>query len=147
MIKIKKCDLLESDAVFICHQVNCKGVMGSGVAKAIAEKWPDVKRQYVELCKAFSEKELIGTTQAIQVGPDKYVVNIFGQTDYGRTSKLYTDYDALSAAFEEMRLYAFAPIAFPYGIGCGLGNGDWAAVEKRIVDHLGDFDVTLCLKE
>lgn len=147
MVKILKCDLLESDAKYICHQVNCKGVMGSGVAKAIADKWPIVKEHYVELCKGFSESELIGTTQVREVAPNKYVINIFGQTDYGRTQKLYTSYDALASAFEEMRTYVNGSIAFPYRFGCGLANGDWATVDQLIVNHLGDFDVRICLKE
>lgn len=147
MVKILKCDLLESDAKYICHQVNCKGVMGSGIAKAIADKWPSVKEQYVKLCKSVPEKELIGKAFACEIAPGKHVINIFGQTDYGRTSKLYTDYDALSAAFEAMRLYVQGSIAFPYKFGCGLANGDWSTVERLIVDHLGDFDVTICLKE
>jgi hypothetical protein len=50
-------------------------------------------------------------------------------------------------AFEDMRLWAYdGKIAFPYGFGCDLANGDWTTVEKLIVDHLGDFDVTICLK-
>ena len=30
----------------ICHQVNCKGVMGAGLAKQIRDKWPDVYDRY-----------------------------------------------------------------------------------------------------
>ena len=32
MIKIINGDLFDTDANIICHQVNCKGKMGSGVA-------------------------------------------------------------------------------------------------------------------
>lgn len=31
-------NMLEFDADILCHQVNCKGVMGGGVAKQIREK-------------------------------------------------------------------------------------------------------------
>ena len=30
----------------ICHQVNCKGVMGAGLAKQIRDKWPVVFDEY-----------------------------------------------------------------------------------------------------
>ena len=39
-------DITKSNADYICHQVNCQGVMGSGVAKAIRDKWPQVYEEY-----------------------------------------------------------------------------------------------------
>ena len=42
----KKGNLLDAQTDVIAHQVNCQGVMGSGVAKQIKEKWPDVFKQY-----------------------------------------------------------------------------------------------------
>ena len=38
MIMEKRGNLLESTEDFIAHQVNCKGVMGAGVAKQIKNK-------------------------------------------------------------------------------------------------------------
>ena len=42
MITYKNGDLLESNCNFICHQVNCQGVMGSGIAKQIRNLFPFV---------------------------------------------------------------------------------------------------------
>ena len=47
MIKIFEGDLLESGANFICHQVNCQGVMGSGVAKQIKEQFPLTTQSHI----------------------------------------------------------------------------------------------------
>lgn len=38
MIYEIKGDLLKAEETFIAHQVNCKGVMGAGVAKQIKNK-------------------------------------------------------------------------------------------------------------
>ena len=38
MIEHIKCDIFESGADAILHQVNCQGVMGSGIAKQVKEK-------------------------------------------------------------------------------------------------------------
>ena len=46
MIRYVKGDITESNCDIICHQVNCRGAMNSGVAKAIREKWPEVYEQY-----------------------------------------------------------------------------------------------------
>lgn len=35
----------------IAHQVNCRGKMGSGVALAIKQKYPEVYQKYSEACK------------------------------------------------------------------------------------------------
>ncbi|WP_411668007.1 hypothetical protein [Bacillus subtilis] len=39
MIKIIQGDLLEAKENIIAHQVNCKGVMGSGIALQIKKKY------------------------------------------------------------------------------------------------------------
>ena len=40
MIKYKIGDLLTAPQKCIAHQVNCQGVMGSGVARAIRNEYP-----------------------------------------------------------------------------------------------------------
>ena len=44
-----KGSLLDADVDYYCHQVNCQGRMGSGIAKAIKEKWPVVYSEYPEV--------------------------------------------------------------------------------------------------
>ena len=48
-VEIKYDDLLSSKERIIVHQVNCRGVMGAGIAKQIKEKWPDVYTSYRDL--------------------------------------------------------------------------------------------------
>lgn len=48
----------------LLHGVNCQGVMASGVAKAIAEKWPIVREHYLSL--KVSDMYL-GKIQAVEV--------------------------------------------------------------------------------
>ena len=150
MVTIKKCDLLKSDADFICHQVNCMGVMGSGIAKSIALEWPEVKSSYVRLCKLLRPEELLGRHQRVEVPSGQTIVNIFGQLNFGRDPNVvYTDYDALKKAFSDLRsfLRESDKVAFPYKFGCGLAHGDWAKVESMIVQHFVDFDVEICMKD
>lgn len=42
MLKHIKGDIFKSNADAILHQVNCQGVMNSGVAKQVREKYPIV---------------------------------------------------------------------------------------------------------
>ena len=48
MITVINGDLLSSQEDYICHQVNCMGVMGAGVALQIKKVYPDVYNQYQE---------------------------------------------------------------------------------------------------
>ena len=44
MVKIIEGNLFDTKANIICHQCNCQGVMGSGVAAEVKRRYPeDVK--------------------------------------------------------------------------------------------------------
>lgn len=40
MIKTVYGNIFDATEDIICHQVNCQGVMGAGVAKALYQRWP-----------------------------------------------------------------------------------------------------------
>lgn len=132
MIKTVVGDILDATEEITCHQVNCRGVMGAGVAKTLCTRWPIIKKTYIRYCRRFeNQNELLGHVLPVEVEPNKTVLNIFGQLDYGRDKyRKYTDYVALTKAFDEIRnKYHNKSLAFPYGFGCGLANGDWNIVE------------------
>lgn len=155
MIQVKHGDILkafEEGCHIICHQVNCRGRMNAGLAKSIAECWPEVKRDYEELCLEQKAEDLLGTYLITPID-DHSVISIFGQLNYGRNSDVcYTSYEALKCAFQTMQRafswWEFYPkIAFPYGLGCGLGGGDWNVVYQMIVDFFHDYDIVIYKKE
>ena len=53
MIHYVKGNLLDSNCDYICHQVNCQGVMGSGIARQIRERWPEVYKDYYDHCNGW----------------------------------------------------------------------------------------------
>ena len=146
-IEILKGNLLESSELLICHQVNCQGTMGAGLARQIKQKYPIVFRQYKKLCDKYQAEDLLGNCQPVLVDDYKVVVNLFGQLHYGR-DKRYTDYKALAKSLEQLKyLLKFVDpyihhdtIALPYGIGCGLAGGSWDIVLKIITKAFEDWD-------
>ena len=64
MILLQKGDLLEAGESIV-HQVNCQNVMGSGVAKAIYTKWPEVKIEYHKYCDGINPHDLLGAVYRI----------------------------------------------------------------------------------
>lgn len=158
-MKIIKGNIVDATEPIIIHQVNCQNAMGSGVAKALFEKWANVKSNYHTFCGSTKTKEeLLGMVQTVRVNEvpnqmegSKIVLNCFTQFNYGKDGKQYTDYDAIDTAFEyivDNRLSVISEflkvpmddlkIAIPYNYGCGLGGGDWEIVAEMIEAYFGD---------
>lgn len=142
MLKHVNGNLITGNFSIIVHQVNCKGVMGAGLAKQIRNIYPGVYDDYIRALRY----ENAGLGHVIfsyaMCDPEKYdkscrtIVSMLAQDGYGR-DKRYTDYDAFKECLEVFRRYLESydstwTVAFPYGIGCGLAGGDWNIIEKMI---------------
>lgn len=151
MIRHIKCNIFESGADIICHQVNCQGIMGSGVAKQVREKYPEVFQKYKASCQLAKDNPsgLLGGTQWI-VTSDGIIVNLFAQENFGYDGKCYTDYKALKRCLKTVHLLMEEEkqktIAFPYLMGCHRGGGSWDVVYKIIeeVFAYSDCEVLIC---
>lgn len=128
-------DITTVDYGIIAHQVNCKGGIGSGVAKALIDKWSKVKTQYHMFYDFHKDKfQLLGKYDLVNVEENVIVFNCFTQFDRGYDGKLYTSYSAIDTCFTNIgKLQTEYPIHIPYLYGCGLGGGDWETV-KTIID-------------
>lgn len=126
-------NLLEIEEGIICHQVNCQGVMGAGVAKAIASRYPQVLSAYRELCDTPTPWQLLGQIQDVRASSTLTVINLFGQESYSR-SRRATSYDAVDIAWKQIgAIWADDKIHVPHSMGCGLGGGIWS-IYSAIVD-------------
>lgn len=143
--------------VAICHQVNCKGVMGAGLALQIKNKYPEVYQKYRRYCKdehynppQMLKSPLLGKIQIIypekdSLNPDDYhfcIVNCFGQDGYGHG--LQTDYRAVKECFRKInKMFAGKRVALPYKFGCGLAGGDWDIIFSIIKKELCNCNVEI----
>lgn len=147
MIRYVKGDITNSDCDIICHQVNCRGAMNSGVAKAVRERWPEAYVNYKFWCDINATEDLLGREQMILVDhePDRYVVNMFAQLNYGYDGKRYTSYDAFWNCLNELKQEMpedATSIAFPYKIGCVRGGANWKIIRAMIEEVFAGRDVT-----
>jgi hypothetical protein len=137
-------NILTVDKGVICHQVNCKGVMGKGIAKDIRDKWPKVYGAYYRYCKrAEHDFTLLSHCLRVEINDSLIVANIFSQYDYNKKAPFtkHTEYGALDNALAELRGFTFIsqmPVYFPHRYGCINGGGDWEVVKKIIDYHLPD---------
>ncbi len=145
MVSIIKGDLLQCTEEIFGHQVNCQGVMGSGIARQIRDRYPIVYEEYIRYCEGKSPEELLGQCQLVETD-QKTVANLFGQLNYGREPVLYTNYEGLRRSLQSLKNYAQQngkQVALPYLIGCGLANGDWSIVSRMIEEVFENYEVTL----
>lgn len=59
MVKIVDGDLFSVTQGIIGHQVNCKGVMGGGVALQVKNNYYNVYKEYRDLCSKNKSKDLL----------------------------------------------------------------------------------------
>ena len=134
-MQVIKGNLLEIESGIICHQVNCKGVMGAGLAKSLREKYPVCFTSYHRYCKEGKFK--LGMVQFCKVNPVLYICNMAGQDGYGTQSR-QTDYEALASCLTKLHAKSIelnlTPY-LPYKLGCGLAGGDWNVVSKMIEQY------------
>ena len=163
MIEVKHGDLFQNDDSLdvVCHQVNCRGALGKGVAKQFAEKFPYSARAYWSYVDAV--RKLFGQENATQnllgqVVWEKengiWTCSMLAQDAYGH-GKCFTDYAAFRKCCKHLRLHLEKElwdredikIGMPYKIGCGLAGGDWFTVREIIEEQLGNWHIVLYKKE
>lgn len=131
-------DLLDVTEGLVAHQVNCRGVMGAGVARVIAKRYPGVEHAYQQFCRSADKPMyLLGHAQLVLATQVLLVANVFGQLDTGRG--LQTDYSAVSDAIDDLagRMGHVDPptLNVPYMMGCGLAGGDWDVYSAILDEH------------
>lgn len=158
MIEIIEGNLFDTDAKFICHQVNCMGEMGSGVALQMKQRFPHVYEEY----KKVASSDMLGKVQIVPVKPkyigydcgsiaipsnEQWICNFFAQDNYGYDGKQYTSLEALEKCFRTMCWKAHernnnfsATIAMPYKIGCDRGGADWDEVYSMMQKIFNELD-------
>ena len=138
----KSGDIFDSKVNIICHQVNAQGVMGSGVAKQVKDKYPRVFDKYKEAC----DKDLfkLGSCQVVAVDDTKtkFIANLCGQWNFGSDGKRYTSYDAIYSALEKLADYCkkknIESVVFPYKMSCDRGGASWHIIYAMIEDVFED---------
>lgn len=150
MIRIIDGNLFKCDADIICHQCNCQGIMGSGVALEVKTRYPNVFEDYRRDYEDGKLKLGYVCFSCTKNDKNQVIANLCGQEKYGYDGSKYTNYDKLQKCFDRVIEYASIDnydvkpkIAFPYLMSCHRGGGDWNIVYKMIEDTFKDFDIEI----
>lgn len=150
MITYIKGDLFAEKHPLIAHGCNCQGVMGSGVAKIVKEKFPQAYNSYRDFYEVYADNslknQLLGKVQFSHCG-ETIIANCFTQESYGKGIGIkFVSYDAVDKCminienFIEKSEKEISYVAMPK-IGVGLGGGAWCVIEAIIISRLNNFDV------
>lgn len=150
-------DILTVKSGIIGHQVNCRRVMGGGLALQVRLTYPEVYEKYLET------EPLLGRCALVKISEELQIANLYGQYNYGKSLPrkisefiknnsdkiVHTDYKALALCLQKLFNYANKNnkrVYLPYKIGCTLGGGDWD-VGLSIISILAELykvDITIC---
>lgn len=140
-------NILDTNCDLLVHQVNGLGVMGAGLAKQIAGRYPHVERDYKRFVLGGDRnaQDLLGECLILKASDTLRIANVFGQAGVGR-DKRQTDYDALKRGLDAVANVARKEklsVAIPYKLGCGLAGGNWDIVETMIDLAFANVDVSI----
>lgn len=126
--------LFDSGASAIVNAVNCVGVMGGGLAKVFADKYPLMELDYIEYCTLGLLRPGMLHTYQPNLTKDPDIINFPTKDHFKNPSKL----EYIDSGMERLSVLAitrnYMSVAIP-ALGCGLGGLDWSDVKPIIERH------------
>ena len=135
-IVFKTGDLFTTDVKVLGHGVNCCGVMGAGIAKSFAEKFPRMVGLYENICM---DKILNPGGIYIYEEGETTVYNMATQDFPGANADLGWVATSFMYTLLEMRVREQYQIAIPR-IGSGIGGLEWSDVQYELELQLANYD-------
>ena len=138
MVEIKQDDIFKSAAQTLVNTVNCVGVMGKGLALEFKKRFPDMFREYAELCERGKIK--LGKPYYYQrMFPPSIL--LFPTKEHWRSvSKLSDIEEGLKYLLMKYKEWGITSIAVP-PLGCGLGDLEWRIVGPTLYKYLKQMDI------
>jgi O-acetyl-ADP-ribose deacetylase (regulator of RNase III) len=153
MIEYRQGDVLDAPSgSIIVHGCNARGVMGSGVAKAVKYRYPEAFEVYLR--KFYTGGLILGEYTSYATPHKTLIVNGITQKSYGTKVQRYVDYEAVAQVFKNVvedmvwtqgdpKCIHYDTIAFPK-IGAGLGGGSWDVISAIIDEAIPDNWKKVC---
>jgi len=137
MIQYIKGDIFQSSMQTLVNPVNTVGVMGAGLAKEFAKKYPEMEEEYKSYCAAYDFK--IGKLLIYHYSPHRWILNFPTKGHwYNKSQLVYID-EGLDTFVLTYKYHGIESIAFPK-LGCGLGGLAWPDVQllfEKYLDLMG----------
>lgn len=148
MIKYVSGDFFEYDADIRINTVNCVGVMGTGVALEFKNRYPEMFKAYVKVCKENGiEPGRPYVWEEIDLFSRCIIINLPTKIHWKNPSEYeYIEKDLLWLKDYLMDKNEDCVVTLP-ALGCGHGGLDWGIVKKQIVYYLGELRAKILVFE
>lgn len=143
MIIYSEGTVFNTDAEAIVNTVNCKGVMGAGIALEFQLRYPKMFEQYVDMCEQGDIR--IGRVN-YYVEETPIIINFPTKYDYKYPSKIEWIEQGLKSFIDTYELHGVKSVAFPK-LGAGRGGLDWRQVKSLMEQCLGKLDIEVIICE
>ena len=139
-LKIITGDMFASRLQTIVNTINCKGVMGAGIALRCKQLYPEVFTDYKERCNAKSVS--VGEPYLYRRVQQPWVLNFPTKNHWRTPSKLQYITDGLRYLAAHYEEWGIISLAFP-ALGCGNGGLQWSEVGQEMYHVLKDFAIPI----
>lgn len=148
MIEYVKGDFFDYKADIRINTVNCVGVMGAGVALEFKNKYPEMFKSYVEVCK---RKEIAPGNPFVWEEYDLFssciIINLPTKLHWKNPS----EYDYIEQDLVWLRDFLKSEsndttVTLP-ALGCGHGGLNWDIVKSKINHYLSDLPAKILVFE
>jgi O-acetyl-ADP-ribose deacetylase (regulator of RNase III) len=145
-MKYVKGSLLDASETYIAHGCNAQGVMGSGVALLIKDKYPKAYEDYKQFVRP--RNHMLGSYVPSLQHDGKIILNLITQEFYGRDGRVYASTEHIRNSLVEFVCdnMPLVEVAIPK-IGCGLGGLKWPNVEKVLLSLEEDYKIRFTVYE
>ncbi len=130
-------DIFDSEAQVIVNTVNCKGIMGKGLALTFKQKYPDMFNIYKQDCK--TGRLHIGRPTLYQKS-NPWILNFPTKDDWRQPSKPEYLATGLEYLVENYKTAGIRSIAFPK-LGAQNGKLSWDEVGPLMARYLCQLDI------
>jgi len=138
------------DCDTVAHCCNCQGVMGSGIALTIKNKYKAAYDAYKDHERRNGSIQL-GTISSEFVDMDKLIINLHAQSRYGYDGFRYVNYEALYDSLTQAKRMMIASkqktLGVPYKMACDRAGGDWRIVEAMLDVIFVDVGINVLVVE
>ena len=138
MLTYVSINLFKSPAQTLVNTVNTVGVMGKGIAKTFKQLYPEMYREYRQLCQA--DKLNIGKLYIYRT-PNKIIVNFPTKKHWRNPSRVEYIEAGLREFVRIYDKYGISTVSFPQ-LGCGNGELNWEKQVQPVMErYLKDLPI------
>ncbi len=131
-------DLFKSKAQTWVNTVNCRGVMGKGIALEFKLRFPDMFTDYQERCQR--GEVVLGKPYLYRREQPPWILNFPTKDDWRSVAKLDAIVEGLKYLIAHYREWGITSLAVP-PLGCGHGQLEWRIVGPTLYRYLSQLEI------